>query len=131
MHEEFGERRGFPGVCGFMVMYRLFSSTVVSGRPNSLLAGTLFRTPLGDHFHGPVFLGLATLLAVVAWFSSRWQAKTMARSAAPAPGGKLLRLLPYGTVLATAVVSLATGLYLLTTTTWSVDERVLLRRGPS
>jgi YidC/Oxa1 family membrane protein insertase len=36
--------------------------------------------------------------------------------------------MPYGTVLATAVVPLAAGLYLLTTTTWSVIERAVLRR---
>jgi len=113
----------------FVVMYRLFSSTAVGGQPNSLLAGTLFGTPLGDHFHGPVFVGIAVLLAVVAWFSSHWQAKMLERSGSPdVPGGKLVRLMPYGTVLATAVVPLAAGLYLLTTTTWSVIERAVLRR---
>jgi YidC/Oxa1 family membrane protein insertase len=112
-----------------MVMYRLFSSTSVDGQPNSLLGGSLFGTPLGDHFHGPVFLGIAALLVVVAWFSSRWQAKMMERSGDPeVPGGKLMRLLPYGTVFATAFVPLAAGIYLLTTTTWSVVERAVLRR---
>jgi YidC/Oxa1 family membrane protein insertase len=113
----------------FMVMYRLFSSTSVGGKPNSLLDGSLFGTPLGDHFHGPVFIGIAALLVVVAWFSSRWQTKMMERSGGPdMPGGKLMRLMPYGTVVATAVVPLAASLYLLTTTTWSVVERAILRR---
>jgi YidC/Oxa1 family membrane protein insertase len=111
----------------FMIMYQLFSSTLVHGEPNSLLAGSLFGTPLGDHFHGPVFIGLAVLLAVVAWFSSRWQAKMMERSGSPeVPGGKLMRFLPYGTVLATAFVPLAAGVYLLTTTAWTVAERAIL-----
>jgi YidC/Oxa1 family membrane protein insertase len=113
----------------FMVMYRLFSSTSVGGEPNSLLSGSLFGTPLGDHFHGPVFVGIAVLLVVVAWFSSRWQAKTLERSGGPdVPGGRLMRLMPYGTVFATAAVPLAASLYLLTTTTWSVVERAVLRR---
>jgi YidC/Oxa1 family membrane protein insertase len=113
----------------FMVMYQLFSAAVVHGEPNSLLAGSLFGTPLGDHFHGPVFIGLAVLLAVVAWFSSRWQAKMTERSGSPeVPGGKLMRFLPYGTVLATAFVPLAAGVYLLTTTAWTVAERAILRR---
>jgi YidC/Oxa1 family membrane protein insertase len=112
----------------FMVMYRLFSSGSVDGHPNSLLEGTLFGTGLGDHFHGPVFFGLAAALVVVAWFSSRWQAKTMDRSGLPAPAAALTRLMPYGTVLATAFVPLAAGLYLLTTTTWTVVERAVLRR---
>jgi YidC/Oxa1 family membrane protein insertase len=112
----------------FMVMYRLFSSTSVGGRPNSLLDGTLFGTRLGDHFHGPVFFGLAAALVVVAWFSSRWQAKTMDHSGPTPPAAHLARLMPYGTVLATAFVPLAAGLYLLTTTTWSVVERAVLRR---
>jgi YidC/Oxa1 family membrane protein insertase len=113
----------------FMIMYRLFSSTSVGGTPNSLLDGSLFGTPLGDHFHGPVFFGIAALLVVVAWFSSRWQAKASERSGGPdVPGGKLLRLMPYGTVFATVFVPLAASLYLLTTTTWSVVERAVLRR---
>jgi YidC/Oxa1 family membrane protein insertase len=112
----------------FMVMYRLFDSTSVGGRPNSLLDGTLFGTGLGDHFHGPVFFGLAAALVVVAWFSSRWQAKQMVSAEPKPPMANLVRLMPYGTVLATAIVPLAAGLYLLTTTTWTVIERAILRR---
>jgi YidC/Oxa1 family membrane protein insertase len=42
--------------------------------------------------------------------------------------GRVLRLLPYGTVAVAALVPLAAGLYLLTTTAWTAAERVLLRR---
>jgi YidC/Oxa1 family membrane protein insertase len=38
------------------------------------------------------------------------------------------RFMPFGTVLMAAVVPLAAGLYLLTTTAWTVTERILLRR---
>ena len=114
----------------FWVMYQLFSSATVAGQSNSLLAATLFGTPIGTYWPvlagGPVFFGLAAVLMVVAWFSSRWQAKRM--TATPAPGAKLLRFLPYGTVLVASYVPLAAGLYLLTTTAWTVIERTLLHR---
>jgi len=109
----------------FMVMYRLFTTATIGGEPNSLLGATLLGTPLGAHglAGGPLVFVIAAGLAVVAWFSVRLQPK------AEVPGGKLLRLLPYGTVLATLVVPQAAGIYLLTTTAWSVAERALLRRG--
>ncbi|WP_086853153.1 YidC/Oxa1 family membrane protein insertase [Amycolatopsis kentuckyensis] len=110
----------------FMVMYRLFTTATIGGEPNSLLGATLLGTPLGAHglAGSPLVFVIAAGLAVVAWFSVRLQAAT-----AEVSGGKLLRLLPYGTVLATLVVPQAAGIYLLTTTAWSVAERALLRRG--
>ncbi len=110
----------------FMVMYRLFTTATIGGEPNSLLGATLLGTPLGAHglAGSPLVFVIAAGLAVVAWFSVRLQA-----APAEVPGGKLLRLLPYGTVLATLVVPQAAGIYLLTTTAWSVAERALLRRG--
>ncbi|AXB47005.1 YidC/Oxa1 family membrane protein insertase [Amycolatopsis albispora] len=117
----------------FMVMYRLFAFPSVGGQPNPLLDHTLFGTPLGAHFTsaaGPVFLGLFALLAVVAWISSRRQSALLAESPTPPPGGGLLKLLPFGTLLVAAFVPLAAGLYLLTTTTWTLVERALLRREP-
>src|ERR1700722_4654837 len=64
----------------FSVMYRLFLSKTVAGRPNALLARDLLRTPLGSHWlagagalslHGLVFLGLFAALAVVAFLTAR------------------------------------------------------------
>ncbi|KDN23043.1 membrane protein insertase YidC [Amycolatopsis rifamycinica] len=112
----------------FMVMYRLFTTATIGGEPNSLLGATLLGTPLGAHglAGSPLVFVIAAGLAVVAWFSVRRQP---AAAAAEAPGGKLLRFLPYGTVLATLVVPQAAGIYLLTTTAWTVAERALLRRG--
>jgi YidC/Oxa1 family membrane protein insertase len=40
----------------------------------------------------------------------------------------LIRVLPFGTALIAAVLPLAAGLYLLTTTTWSAAERAVFRR---
>jgi YidC/Oxa1 family membrane protein insertase len=107
----------------FMVLYHLFTATTLSSTPNSLLTEVMFGAPLGSHFldsgSGLVFAGLFVALLVVGWFSSR---------AMPAETPKFLRLLPFGTSLAVAVVPLAAGLYLFTTTTWTVIERAYLRR---
>jgi len=54
------------------------------------------------------------------------QPRGAAQSAAAA--GWLTRVLPYVTVLIAAVVPLAAGIYLLTTTAWTTAERALLRR---
>lgn len=115
----------------FWVMYRLFSTAVVSGHLNQLLAGTLFGAPLGVHWPAfattPAYLGLALLLAVVAYFSSRRQLRQLDESASPI-ARKLARFLPYGTLATAAFIPLAAGLYLLTTTTWTVLERTILMR---
>jgi YidC/Oxa1 family membrane protein insertase len=114
----------------FSVMYRLFVSPTVAGAPNRLLgqhvAGVQFATrlltgagPFGRQ--GLVFLGLFALLAAVAWAATR-----LARQAAE-PASRLARLLPYGTIAAAAVVPLAAGVYLLTSSAWTVLERTALR----
>ncbi len=130
----------------FSVMYRLFLSGTVNGRPSDLLHRDLLGTPLGSHWltgagplsgQGLVFLGLFALLAVVAVLTARTARQAAAASgpgqgggAAPASGalGALGRVLPYSTLVIAAVVPLAAGIYLLTTTTWTVAERAVLRR---
>ena len=123
----------------FTVMYRLFTSTSVAGTANPMLGHTLFGAPLGGHLvqafstgpfgpAGVVFLGLLAALALVAWFCARGQAGPA--GTADLPGAVALRLLPFGTLLAAAVLPLAAGLYLLTSTTWTVAERAALRRPP-
>jgi YidC/Oxa1 family membrane protein insertase len=72
------------------------------------------------------FLGLFFLLAVVAWVSSRWTAAALPPGL---PGGRVLRLMPYGTVVVAVFAPLAAGVYLLVTTAWSAAERAALRRG--
>jgi YidC/Oxa1 family membrane protein insertase len=74
-----------------------------------------------------VFAGLFALLGVVGWASAR-TAAAVAGPAGPARGtGVLARLLPYTTVVIALFVPLAAGLYLLTTTAWTVAERAALR----
>ena len=107
----------------FMVLYRLFTATTFDGTPNDLLGEQFFGTPLGSHLldgvGGPVFAGLFMALLVVGHLSAR---------AMPAQTPRFLRLLPYGTSLAVTVIPLAAGLYLFTTTAWTVLERACLRR---
>jgi YidC/Oxa1 family membrane protein insertase len=123
------------------VMYRLFESTTISGKPNELLSHSLFGAPLSQHWlavmqgtapftpTGLVFLTLFALLAAVATYTVCWQTTRMATTQdAPLPGGRLLRVLPYGTILIAAFLPLAAGVYLLTTTAWTTAERAWLRR---
>ena len=130
----------------FSVVYRLFLSRTVGGRSNTLLSHNLLSAPLGSHWlggpgpfsaQGAVFVILFVLLGVVALFSLRAaQANAQSGGAARAGGAarseKLVaalgRFMPFGTVLMAAVVPLAAGLYLLTTTAWTVTERTVLRR---
>jgi YidC/Oxa1 family membrane protein insertase len=127
------------------VMYQLFRSATVGGRPNGLLGHGLLGVPLGSHWltgagllglHGLVFLGLFALLALVAWAGTR-----VARAASPAglagpagPGGSAgvvgfaTRVLPYTTLAVAALMPLAAGVYLLTTTAWALGERAVLGR---
>jgi YidC/Oxa1 family membrane protein insertase len=130
----------------FSVVYRLFLSRTVGGRSNTLLSHNLLSAPLGSHWlggpgpfsaQGAVFVILFVLLGVVAVFSSR-AAQANAQSGGAVQSGRaarseklvatLGRFMPFGTVLMAAVVPLAAGLYLLTTTAWTVTERTVLRR---
>ena len=145
------------------VMYLLFRSPTIGGRPNSLLAHDLFSAPLGSHWlggtgplsaQGAVFAGLFVLLAVIGWLSARLAPRLAtpgtSRTATAAANGTasgtrptaaaspadqaartsaaLARLAPFITVVFAAFVPLAAGLYLLTTTAWTLAERILLRR---
>ena len=137
----------------FSIMYRLFLDHSVGGAPNTLLTHSLLAAPLGSHWlagagplstQGAVFAGLFALLAVVAVLAVR-----AARRAAPAgtaaagtaaaaasaggtPGGRAVSvvtwIVPFASLVTAAVVPLAAGLYLLTTTAWTLAERTLLRR---
>ena len=100
---------------------------------------------------GAVFAGLFLLLAGVGWLSARMAPRLgtpglAAAAAKPdrpaqAPGragtspgraswisAGLARLMPYATMVLAVFLPLAAGLYLLTTTAWTLGERILLRR---
>ena len=126
------------------VMYLLFRSPQVGGKPNTLLSGDLLGVPLGTHWlsgagpgsaQGVVFLGVFALLAGLCWLSARLGRRMAAQAAgatstqpAPAGTGLLIKALPYLTVVIAAFAPLAAGLYLLTSLAWSLAERKLFWR---
>lgn len=129
----------------FLVLYGLFISPEVGGGPNRLLERALGPVPLGSTLGdalaaGPapvaVFAVLIAAVAAAAWASRTWLTVPALRQGgrnggdgAPSlPGAGLMTYLPFMTVAVAAVVPLAAGLYLLTSTAWTVGERVLLRR---
>jgi YidC/Oxa1 family membrane protein insertase len=123
------------------VMYVLFRSPQVGGRPNALLSGDLFGVPLGTHWlggagpaslHGAVFLGVFALLAGLCWLSARlgrlMTAQASGGQTASAGTGLLVKVLPYLTLVIAAFAPLAAGIYLLTSLAWSLAEREFFRR---
>ncbi|HEY3562981.1 MAG TPA: membrane protein insertase YidC [Kribbella sp.] len=115
----------------FWLMYTLFSRAMVAGESNQLISGSLLGAPLGTHwpiFTGtPAYLVIAVLLAVVGFFSARLQLRQLDASATTL-SRRVAQLLPFGTLLTAAFVPLAAGLYVLTTTAWTVVERTILNR---
>jgi YidC/Oxa1 family membrane protein insertase len=123
----------------FSVMYLVFRSPVIGGVRNALLTHDLFWAPLGSHWlsaagplsaHGAVFAGLFLLLAGLGWLSAR-MTRGVAAPGAGASGGApaaLVKLVPYLTVAFAAFLPLASGLYLATTSTWTLAERAFLRK---
>jgi YidC/Oxa1 family membrane protein insertase len=128
------------------VMYLLFRSPLVGGKPNALLSHHLLGVPLGAHWlsaagpaslHGAVFLGVFALLAGLCWLSARL-GRLMAAQASGSHGaaeasraggsGLLIKALPYLTVVIAAFAPLAAGVYLLTSLAWTLGEREFFRR---
>jgi YidC/Oxa1 family membrane protein insertase len=122
------------------VMYLLFRSTQIGGKPNALLTRDLFGVPLGSHWlagagplslHGLVFLGVFVLVAGLCWLSVRLGQLIMPPPAglegATTPGA-LIKVLPYLTVVIAAFVPLAAGIYLLVSTGWALAERTFFWR---
>ncbi|MFE6229213.1 MULTISPECIES: membrane protein insertase YidC [unclassified Streptomyces] len=125
----------------FLLLYALFSS-------GDRMAGhTLLGAPLDGRWTGAlgdggpfgraglVYLALfAVALGIAAYQylrTRREMAKAPAGAGTPPALGRILPLLSFGTVVTAAVVPLAVGLYLVTSTAWSVVERALLmRKGP-
>jgi YidC/Oxa1 family membrane protein insertase len=129
------------------IMYLLFRSRAIAGVPNALLTHDLLGAPLGSHWlagagplsvQGAVFAGVFLLLGILGWLSARMarrlagKARAAARggaSAQPQPGAAarlIARLAPYLTVAIAAFLPLAAGLYLVTTTAWTLAERAML-----
>jgi YidC/Oxa1 family membrane protein insertase len=135
----------------FFVLYHLFSKSSIGGTTNGLLSHSLFSAPLGGRWFdvfahgglfggaGLVYIGLFAIVAAVATFNYGRVKKQMAENpmaAMGATGGpqmagmgamtKLMPLMSFATLISVAVVPLAAGLYLVTSTTWTAVERYFL-----
>nr|WP_055504328.1 membrane protein insertase YidC [Nonomuraea pusilla] len=111
------------------LMYR------VATHPTALAGQDLLGAPLGQHLAGvighygliswpvSVFALIIVLVLVLAWWSSR---RMEVPEGQPQAVTRLMRLMPYGSVLAAAVLPLAAGLYLLVSTAWTAGERAAL-----
>lgn len=130
-------------------IYALFILPTINGHPNGLLSDTFFGIPLGSSFVHQittstltvpaftVFAVLIALIAVVAQLSRKLLPAPVSapQAAPPAPGmpdlsglTRILGYLPFMTAVIAAFVPLAAGLYLLVTVSWSLGERLVLRR---
>jgi YidC/Oxa1 family membrane protein insertase len=122
----------------FSVMYLVFRSPVIGGVRNALLTHNLFGAALGSHWlsgagpfsaHGAVFAGLFVLLACLGWLSARMTRGVPApAAAATGAASAVAKALPFLTVAFAAFLPLASGLYLATTSAWTLAERAVLRR---
>lgn len=123
------------------VLYLLFRSPRVGGAHNTLLAHDLLGAPLGSHWlggagplsaQGAVFAGVFVLLAAIGWLSARMARRLAAPASGTGPASGLpavlTRLAPFAVVAVAVFAPLAAGLYLVTTTAWTLGERALLRR---
>ena len=136
----------------FSVLSLLFRSPQVGGAPNTLLTHHLFAAPLAGYWlggagplsaQGAVFAGLFALLAGIGWLSARMARRAGSPGAATGTGAvagtgaasgtaaALVRLLPFATVAIAAFVPLAAGLYLATSTAWTLAERMVFGRLPA
>jgi YidC/Oxa1 family membrane protein insertase len=126
----------------FAVLSLLFRSRQVAGAPNTLLTHHLFGAPLATDWLGgagpfsalgAVFAGLFVLLAGLGWLSARMARRATAAGSGETPSTSgapavLARVLPFATVAVAGFVPLAAGLYLATSTAWTLAERTLLHR---
>lgn len=124
------------------VLYALFLHTMIAGHPNDLLVEELLGVPLGASLSsvigagaltwtaGLVFGILIAAIAVVAEISRR---VLRPPSGEPSPLGsagaaRLVGMLQFATAVIAMFVPLAAGLYLLVTVTWTLVQRIVLRR---
>ncbi|NED97951.1 membrane protein insertase YidC [Phytoactinopolyspora alkaliphila] len=122
----------------FLAVYGLFLSPTVSGESNTLLEGTLFGVPLGERLVALTgdliamapFAGLGAALVAVAWLQRRTTPPLTAEPDKPTVDTmrRVTGVLPFLVVVAVPIAPLAALVYLVTTTTWTLVERVVLRR---
>lgn len=123
------------------LVYAVFTHPLISGHANALLGEHAFGAPLGTSFVGltsagaqvwpamAVYSVVLLLIAVVTTVSRRvLTGPQPAATEAPPAMLRALSFLPYVTVVFAAFVPLAAAVYILTSSAWTVGERLVLRR---
>jgi YidC/Oxa1 family membrane protein insertase len=126
------------------ILYALFLHTVIAGHPNTLLDETLFGVPLGTSLAGAIAHGTlepatavvcgAVIVAIAAVgeltrrLFRRPQPPRDDESPIPAVPVAFLGILQFVTAVVAFFVPLAAGLYLVVTVSWTLVQRVVLRR---
>jgi YidC/Oxa1 family membrane protein insertase len=125
------------------VIYALFLNAVIAGHSNDLLVEQLFGVPLGSSLiamagdggvtlaTGVVFGVVIAAIAGVAEITRRvLRPQTAAEPSMTGSAGalRLVGLLQFATAVVAAFVPLAAGLYLLVTVSWTLVQRLVLRR---
>ncbi|RKT33351.1 YidC/Oxa1 family membrane protein insertase [Microbacterium sp. AG1240] len=122
------------------VLYTLFLHTTIAGHPNALLDETLLGVPLGSTLLGSLSGGdtagvvvcaaVVVVIALVGEITRRAFRTTPVAGdlAMPAVAGGLIGALQFVTAVVAAFVPLAAGLYLVVTVTWTLGQRLVLRR---
>ena len=128
------------------LVYTLFTHGTIDGVTNTLLAATLAGVPLGHSLvvtltsplwlHAWVVLVLLAVLVVVVEASRRanlrWNPVAVPEPGTPVPGAAATQAIgrwaPFVTVVFAAIAPLAAALYVVTSATWTLGERAVLRR---
>lgn len=127
------------------IVYALFLHTAIAGHANALLAHELFTVPLGASLVGTiaaggvsaatlgVFAGVLVVIVAVAEATRRAFRPPVDTSpgASPLAGAGMARLaglLQFTTAVFAVFVPLAAAVYLATTVTWTLGQRLVLRR---
>lgn len=126
------------------VLYAAFLHTTIAGQPNLLLGHTLLGVPLGSSVAGTLASGTAdaatwlvfgTVVLLIAAVGEVTRRVLPPPTPAPAPDSPLptvplglLGVLQFVTAVVAIFVPLAAGLYLVVTVSWTLVQRVILRR---
>ena len=136
-----------------MAVYGIFIQSTIGGHSNELLNHSLLSVPLNAGFvglvgsgdltlvSGAIFAVIVTILAVVAGLSRHLLMPDMPQppsapdTTAQKPAGpdlsgltRTLSYMPFMTAVIALFVPLAAALYLMTTTAWTLGERLVLNR---
>jgi YidC/Oxa1 family membrane protein insertase len=110
-------------------LYRSMVAPVVAGHANALLDATVLGAPLTGHWTAFLAAGAVPTAAVAILLAGlvavAWGASRLAARQSP-DAGRLVRAVPYATPVFALLAPAAVGVYLLTSTAWTLAERVLL-----